>query len=113
MRLANHNKLSTRLELLAIAALLMAGATQAENDTSGSSERGQRRGPPAEAIDACAALVEGDACSFTGRCDQEVSGSCATGRMDELVCKPADRDRGAHRHGHDRGQNENENENES
>lgn len=51
---------------------------------------GRPQGPPPEAIEACADLSEGDACSFTGRRDDEVKGTCIVlPRGDEgLVCAP-------------------------
>lgn len=74
---------------LALAAGLSLSATAAEN-----SEREGRRGPPPEAIDACTALVEGDACSFTGR-RSDVQGSCIVRPRNEeaLICAPTDRPR--------------------
>ena len=52
---------------------------------------GQRGGPPTEAFEACAAKVEGDACSFSGR-RGDVEGSCIVPPRGEesLVCLPAD-----------------------
>ncbi len=46
-----------------------------------------RRGPPPQAVDACADLAVDDTCSFEHR-GQEVEGTCAVGRRDELACKP-------------------------
>lgn len=48
-----------------------------------------RRGPPAEAIEACSNLSEGDTCQFTGR-RGDVSGSCSLPPSDDsvLACKP-------------------------
>ncbi len=51
-------------------------------------KRGRHQGPPAEAIEACADLSQGDACSFLGRRDEEISGSCAVVSDDELACAP-------------------------
>ncbi|MDR3389520.1 MAG: hypothetical protein P4L92_20940 [Rudaea sp.] len=39
---------------------------------------GHRHGPPAEAIAACANKAADDACSFTGRRGDTVTGKCAT-----------------------------------
>jgi len=51
---------------------------------------GSRGGPPPEAIEACAELSIGDSCSFTGRRDDTVEGSCGTPRNEEtLACQPA------------------------
>lgn len=47
--------------------------------------------PPPEAIKACAQLSEGEACSFAGRGDDVVSGSCLISpRQESLVCVPSD-----------------------
>ena len=51
------------------------------------------RGPPPEAIDACASQSEGDSCSFAGRDDQQLSGVCFTPPdRDTLACKPEGHD---------------------
>jgi hypothetical protein len=57
----------------------------AEQDQQG----GKRRGPPPEAIEACADLSEGAACSFTGR-RGDASGICFAPPRDdaELACAP-------------------------
>lgn len=53
--------------------------------------------PPQEAIDACSGKNDGDACSFTGRRDNNVEGFCRRGpsQEHELVCVPRN-----HRHAH-------------
>ena len=58
-------------------------------------EGGPRRGPPPkEAVDACADAAEGDACSFSGRNDDTVKGTCRlppakdAGGDAPLVCVP-------------------------
>ena len=53
-------------------------------------DRGRPQGPPPEAIDACANLSEGDSCSFTGRRDDTVEGTCMRPPEggDELACAP-------------------------
>lgn len=57
-----------------------------------SDEHGGRRGPPPpprEAIDACADKQENDSCSFTGRHNDVVEGSCISPpRVDTLACAP-------------------------
>ena len=55
-------------------------------------QRGGRRGPPPQAIEACASLTEGDACSFTGRNDEELTGVCFAPSDRELACKPEGHD---------------------
>ena len=45
--------------------------------------------PPREAIDACSDKDSGDDCSFSGRDDETVSGSCFTPADDKpLACRP-------------------------
>ena len=53
-------------------------------------ENGKRRGPPPEAIAACADASQGDSCSFTGRQGEDLQGSCITPprASDELACLP-------------------------
>lgn len=51
-------------------------------------QSGERRGPPPEAIAACADLNEDAACSFSGR-RGDVSGSCIVPPQgEELACAP-------------------------
>src|SRR5262245_42774625 len=69
----------------ALAAALVATSSHA-NDQHG--PRNGHRGPPQVAIDACASLSEGDACSFTGRNDETVDGTCFAPPDHELACKP-------------------------
>ena len=73
-------------------ALLSMGAFAQKEDGK---QRGERRGPPAEAVEACAALSTDQACSFIGRRDKDVSGMCVINKNDEsqLVCKPERRKR--------------------
>lgn len=48
-----------------------------------------RRGPPPEAIEACAGKSADDPCSFTGRRDDTIEGTCfAPHDVDELACAP-------------------------
>ncbi len=71
-----------------IALALGAGSVAAANDRSGDGERGGRRGPPPEALQACAGGAQGQSCSFTGRRGETVSGTCEIPRGDKLVCFP-------------------------
>jgi hypothetical protein len=52
------------------------------------SQRNGRRGPPQVAIDACDSLSAGDACSFTGRNNEQMSGTCFAPQGRDLACKP-------------------------
>lgn len=58
--------------------------------TAGPGDRGRPQGPPPEAIQACADLSEGDACSFTGRRNDLVKGTCIALPDGEegLACAP-------------------------
>lgn len=75
-----------------------------------SAQRGQRRGPPPQAIEACANQAADAACSFEGR-RGDVEGVCTERRHgDGLVCRPnhrrgrrGDGQRGEARRGHRRG----------
>ena len=64
-------------------------------------QKGERRGPPQEALAACESLSAGDQCAFEGR-RGNVSGLCVSRSEDKpLACKPE---------GHkDRGSRDNEN----
>lgn len=72
--------------MLALITVLTACAANAEPG----SERGGHRGPPPEALEACATLSEGDACSFSGRDDEDLAGSCFPPPQGdgELACRP-------------------------
>ena len=72
--------------LLTLLTVLTACAANAEPG----SERGGRRGPPPEALEACAAQSEGSTCSFSGRNGEELTGSCfAPPQGDgDLACRP-------------------------
>jgi hypothetical protein len=89
--------------VLATALTQFSGAAySAENE---SDQRKGRRGPPQVAIDACASLSEGDSCSFSGRNDKELSGTCfAPPQRDDLACRPDDHEerRGKQGKGHGR-----------
>ena len=51
-------------------------------------QRKAGRGPPPEALEACTNAQEGVSCSFIGRRDKTVTGTCEFKRGD-LVCAPA------------------------
>lgn len=60
-------------------------------DDASREARKPRRGPPQEAIEACASLEADAACSFVHR-DRELTGTCVLGKEDDepLVCRPDD-----------------------
>ena len=76
----------------AVAIVTVASAASAQ-------PRGQRNGggpggggrphcPPAAAFEACSDAGDGDACSFTGRRGEEVTGTCAALDDGSAVCVP-------------------------
>ena len=79
---------------------LFMAAAQAEDGQQG--QRDGRRGPPQVALDACVAKVAGDACTFNGRNNEELTGTCFEPGERELACRPEGHDR---RQGGQRGQN--------
>lgn len=70
-------------------ATFVAGMVQAAESLE---KKGKRHEPPPVAIEACAAAVEGDSCSFEGRHNDTLTGHCGTGREEALACRP-DHDR--------------------
>jgi hypothetical protein len=70
-------------------AILAASLTSAHANAEPDQRSGKRRGPPPEAIAACADQTEGAACSFSGR-RGEVEGLCFAPPQDqaELACAP-------------------------
>jgi len=81
--------LSTQRKRKRAAALFFVFMTSAPWSYAEAEDRGSPHGPPPEAIEACANLSEGDACSFSGR-HGEVEGTCIVPRRDEeaLACTP-------------------------
>ena len=62
----------------------------------GGQEGGGPKPPPQEAIDACADLAAGDACSFEDKNGEELAGTCFTPDADHpLACQPEDAPEGA------------------
>ena len=83
-----HTRLQ-QLILIGTITLLGTMATHADSDEPGyGKQQNARRGPPPQALEACEALVEGDPCSFTGRYDEELNGTCFSPRDDILACRP-------------------------
>ena len=84
--------LNTPNKLKFATALFLAFATYAmsSNAETGRGGQGGQGGPPQEAIQACASLTEGTACSFTGRQGETMTGSCITPPRGEasLICAP-------------------------
>ncbi len=72
-----------------VLAFMLCVSTQSVN-AEPDSQRGQRRGPPPEAIDACDGQAEDASCRFAGRRGDDVEGTCISppGYEDTLVCAP-------------------------
>jgi len=47
-----------------------------------------RKGPPPEAVEACASASVRDSCNFSGRRGENLQGTCETVRDEQLVCLP-------------------------
>lgn len=89
-----------KLTMIAMLALVGATGASAESDDSGSGQQRQgRRGPPPQALEACEAMVEGDPCSFTGRNEEQLNGTCFSPREDILACRPEGHEGRQHGHG--------------
>lgn len=70
---------------------LVAGSALAGNapDQPREGQRGPHGPPPQVALDACAKLADGAACSFTGKRGENVTGSCHTPpQQSALACIP-------------------------
>lgn len=79
-----HQNIMFLLMIISIAMMSVANAEPGKRD-------GKRRGPPPEAVEACANQSEGATCQFTGR-RGEVQRTCITPPNGEqtLACAPQD-----------------------
>ena len=77
-------KFLTQMSIAALALACVAGATAADGDN----KRKPHRKPPPAAVEACASFVAGDPCEFTGRRDQQVTGTCFAPAEKPLACRP-------------------------
>ena len=68
---------------------LLASAALADDDGD-RSQGGERRGPPEAALAACSAAVQGDPCSFQGRHEESLDGTCEAPEGKPLACRPSD-----------------------
>ncbi len=81
--LAQHSSMHVPAIFAALLSLVLV-----RPDGGGDGERPPR--PPAEALEACEELEAGDACSFEGRNDETVEGTCFTPGDDKpLACRPS------------------------
>ncbi len=56
---------------------------------------GGKRGPPKEALEACSGKKSGEACTFTGRNKENLTGTCWSPETSKpLACKPANHPEG-------------------
>jgi len=79
------------ISTLVLACFISTAFAQATK-TNGSPQdppRGERRGPPPEALAACKGASAGKACSFKGREDRTVKGTCFAPEGRPLACRPA------------------------
>ena len=81
------------------ALFLASMATASVSYAAGPGDRGRPQGPPPEAIQACASLSEGAVCSFTGRRNDEIKGTCIVlpDGGEGLACAPEGGPPGARR----------------
>lgn len=71
---------------IAILAIVMfSSAAYASDDAQ--EDRDERRGPPKQAVEACASMIQGDPCDFEGR-RGSVSGTCEAPADKPLACMP-------------------------
>ncbi|MEM9208276.1 MAG: hypothetical protein AAGA61_03440 [Pseudomonadota bacterium] len=80
--------LLTSFAIVMATAMLFAGAAVAQDNERGQ-RNGERRGPPPEAVEACAAATDGDPCSFEGRRGESLEGTCDGPDDRPLACRPA------------------------
>lgn len=71
-----------------LASVLLFGGAHAGEEKDENS-RGERRGPPEVALEACATSVQGDPCSFEGRRGDALEGTCEAPDDKPLACRPA------------------------
>lgn len=70
-----------------IATLLIVSQAYAGNEGE-NERRGEHRGPPQVALEACASSVQGDPCSFEGRRGEALEGTCEAPDDKPLACRP-------------------------
>lgn len=76
----------TRSYVLAVSALSL-GLAAGSAASADRPDRGDRRGPPQEAIDACADASSASACTFVSPHGDDLTGECVEHR-EGLVCVP-------------------------
>lgn len=77
----------TRTIIALLATILITGTAFAQDDTD-NRRKMDRRGPPEAALKACESSVQGDPCSFEGRRDEALEGTCEAPEDKPLACRP-------------------------
>ncbi len=75
----------SRSGIAALAFVYAGFAIAADNNED---DKREHRKPPREAVEACAAQVDGDPCSFAGRDGEELAGVCFAPADRMLACRP-------------------------
>jgi hypothetical protein len=81
-----ENEMRRLITVLLVTTLITVTA-YAQDDADNERQKG-RRGPPEAALEACASSVQGDPCSFEGRRDEMVEGTCEAPDDKPLACRP-------------------------
>lgn len=76
-----------RLITVLLVTTLLTVTAYAQDDADNERKKGHR-GPPEAALEACASSVQGDPCSFEGRRDEMVEGTCEAPDDKPLACRP-------------------------
>ena len=76
--------------LICVLASILLFATAAAEDGENEERQRNHGKPPKVALEACAAAVQGDQCSFEGRRGETLQGSCEAPQDKPLACRPKD-----------------------
>ncbi len=74
--------------VFALLILVLTSSAALAQDDSEDRRKSDRRGPPEAALEACAAAVQGDTCSFEGRRGEAREGTCEAPEEKPLACRP-------------------------
>ena len=77
-----------KILLITLLTAIAIGTTTHAQEQEGHERK--HRGPPQVAVEACAAAVQGDTCSFEGRRGETLDGTCESPEDKPLACRPAD-----------------------
>jgi len=94
----NANAIGKTIIFVMLAALFLSGVNASAqssldyNDSSPGNDshgpRGKHMGPPPEAVESCDGLGVSEACSFTSRRGNEITGTCEYLPDDQFACIP-------------------------